>query len=130
MMILVIHPSPTVRYVLRSQIEREGHQVLCFGNPVVAWSALFHTKMVPLPDILFLTIASTSQVTEYALLRLFKAHGPQIPVVVMCPRDNALLHLKAHLAGATLFFLGEPMLLQQVIALVRRIATRSDTSTI
>jgi hypothetical protein len=48
--------------------------------------------------------------------------------VVICPLADALIRLKAHLAGASVF-LGEPVQLQQVVVLVQRLATRANTST-
>jgi len=128
MNIVVINSSPTVCQVLANALQSQGHQVRCFLDPVEALHALFQTKTLPLPDLLFIHITSTSQLTGYEVLRLFRTHGPQISVVVICPLADALIRLKAHLAGASVF-LGEPVQLQQVVVLVQRLATRANTST-
>jgi CheY-like chemotaxis protein len=123
--ILVIHSSPTVGQLLANTLQNQGHQVQCFLDPVIALQALFQTKTVPLPDLLYIHITSTAQLTGYEVLRLLRTHGPQIPLVVICPSADALLQLKAYLTGAS-FFLGEPLRLQQVVAVAQYIARRSD----
>jgi CheY-like chemotaxis protein len=126
--IVVINPSPTVCQVLKNALQSRGHQVHCFPDPVFALYALFQTRTVPSPDILFLNITSTSQLTAYEVLRRFRTECPHIPVVVICPPADALIHLKAYLAGASTF-LAEPVCIQQVVALVQRIAIRPGPST-
>ncbi len=123
--ILVIHSSPTVGQLLANTLQNRGHQVLCFLDSVIALQALFQTKTIPLPDLLFIHITSTSQLTGYEVLRLLRTHGPKIPTVVISPPDDTLLQLKAYLAGAS-FFLGEPIRLQQAVAVAQYIAKRSD----
>jgi CheY-like chemotaxis protein len=126
--IVVINPSPTVCQLLKDVLQSRGHQVHCFPDPVFALHALLQTRTASLPDILFLNITSTSQLTAYEALRRFRTESPQIPVVVICPPADALIQLKAYLAGASTF-LGEPVQIQQVVALVQRLAMRPYTST-
>jgi CheY-like chemotaxis protein len=126
--IVVINSSPTVCQLLGNVLLSRGHQVHCFLDPVSALYALLQTRTVPLPDILFLNITGTSQLTAYEVLRRFRTESPQIPIVVICPPADAFIRLKAHLAGASTF-LGEPVQIQQVVALVQRIAMRPDPST-
>jgi CheY-like chemotaxis protein len=126
--IVVINPSPTVCQLLKDALHRRGHHVHCFLDPVLALHTLLQTRTVPLPDILFLNITSTFQLTAYEVLRRFRTESPQVPIVVICPPADALIQLKAYLAGASTF-LGEPVQIQQVVALVQRLAMRPYTST-
>ena len=128
MNVMVINSSPTVCQVLANALQRRGHQVRCFLDPMEALHTLFQTKTISLPDLLFIHITSTSQLPEYEVLRQFRTSGPQIPVVVICPPENALIKLKAGLAGASAF-LEEPVKIQQVVAHAQRIAIRPNTST-
>lgn len=126
--IVVINPSPTVCQLLKNALQSRGHHVHCFPDPVFALYALFQMRTIPSPDILFLNITSISQLTAYEVLRRFRTESPQVPIVVICPPADALIQLKAHLAGASTF-LAEPIRIQQVVALVQRIAMRPYTST-
>ncbi|ERR1019366_3439316 len=125
--IIVSYPSPTVCHLLEHALQSDGHQVHCFLDPIASLHALLRTGTVPLPDLLFLSLKSTSQLTGYEALRLLRTHRPQLPVVVICSPDDTLLRLNAEEAGASLF-LDEPLHIQSVVALVQRIATQPHPS--
>jgi DNA-binding NtrC family response regulator len=126
--LVVIHPSPTVCQFLENELQKKGHQVHSFLEPVAALHVLLQTRILPMPDMLFLSLKSTSQLTGYEALKRFRTHDPQLSLVIMCSPDDALIRLKARQEGASTF-LDEPVKIQQIVALVQRFTTRPTPST-
>ncbi len=114
--VMVLDTSPTTRKILEVILRREGHQVVCFDDPVQALR--FLSRYGP-ADLLFLGM-DLPKMDGFDVLKYLKGQPrfhTMIPVALLGERDGILERLKARLAGAQLVVI-KPLVRQQIVALV------------
>jgi twitching motility two-component system response regulator PilG len=114
--IIVLDISPTTRKILEVILQREGHQVACFDDPLEALRAL--SKYGP-ADLLLLSL-DLPTMDGFEVLKYLRGE-PRFhsmgTIALLSERDGTLTRLKARLAGAQLV-VTKPLLRQQIVALV------------
>ena len=114
--VMVLDPSPTTRKILEVILRREGHQVVCFDDPVEALR--FLSRHGP-ADLLFLGM-DLSKMDGFDVLKYLRGQPrfhTMIPIVLLREQDGILERIKARLAGAQLVMI-KPLVRQQIVALV------------
>ena len=113
---LVLDTSPTTRKILEVILHREGHQVACFADSLVALR--FLSQHGP-ADLLFLSLELPGldgfDVLKY--LRGKPRFHSMVPIALLSEYDGILIRLKARLAGAQLV-VTKPLVRPQIVALV------------
>lgn len=114
--IMVLDTSPTTRKILEVILHREGHQVICFDDPIEALRALSgHDRA----DLLFLGL-DLPKMGGFAVLKYLRDQ-PRLrtleTVALLDEREGILIRLKVRLAGARQV-VAKPLVQQQIIDLV------------
>jgi DNA-binding response OmpR family regulator len=114
--IIVLDISPTTRKILEVILQREGHQVACFDDPLEALRAL--SRQDP-ADLLLLSLDFPTmdgfEVLKY--LRGEPRFHSMGTIALLGERDGVLVRLKARLAGAQQV-VTKPLVRQQIVDLV------------
>jgi twitching motility two-component system response regulator PilG len=113
---MVLDTSPTSRKILEVILRREGHQVVCFGEPVGALR--FLTRHGP-ADLLFVSM-DLPRMDGFDLLKYLRGERgfhPLVSIALLDERDGFLGRVKARLAGAQRVVI-KPLVRQQILALV------------
>jgi CheY-like chemotaxis protein len=113
---MVLDASPTSRKILEVILRREGHQVVCFDDPLEALR--FLSRHGP-ANLLFLAMDLPRMDGFGVLIYLrgeprFRSMGT---IALLGERDGILVRLKAHLAGAQQV-VTKPLVRQQIVALL------------
>jgi CheY-like chemotaxis protein len=114
--VIVLDTSPTTRRILEVILRREGHQVVCFDDPMEALR--FLSRHGP-ADLLFLGM-DLSKMDGFDVLKYLRGQPrfhTMIPIVLLREQDGILERIKARLAGAQLVVI-KPLVRQQIVALV------------
>ena len=114
--VMVLDSSPTSRKILEVILHREGHQVVCFDDPLEALR--FLSRHGP-ADLLFLGLA-LPKMDGFDVLKYLRGEPrfhPMVAVALLNERDGILVRLKARLAGAQLV-VTKPLVRQRIVALV------------
>lgn len=123
--IMVLDTSPTSRKVLEVILRREGHQVVCFGDPLEALR--FLSRHGP-ADLLFLSL-DLSGMDGLTVLKHVKGKPGQretVPIALLDGDVGILRRILARLAGAK-HVVTKPLARQQVVALVAEILMRRES---
>jgi DNA-binding response OmpR family regulator len=118
--IMIIDDSPTICKILEVTLRRQGYQVMSFQQPVLALHALFQTKDVPFPDLLFVDLI-LPRLNGFQLIQFLRDH-PQsrhLPIIAISRRDGLMDRLRARLAGAN-EYVTKPFKIQDIVKLVQR----------
>jgi CheY-like chemotaxis protein len=113
---MVLDTSPTTRKILEVILHREGHQVVCFDDPLEALR--FLSRHGP-ADLLFLGL-NLPRMDGFDVLKNLRGQprfNPMVAVALLNERDGILVRLKARLAGAQLVVM-KPLVRQRIVALV------------
>ncbi len=118
--VMILDDSPTICRILEVALRRQGHQVISFQQPVLALHALFRTKEVPFPDLLFVDLI-LPRLNGFQVIQFLRNHpeSRHIPIIVISRRDGLMDHLKARLVGAN-EYVTKPFKIQDIVALVQR----------
>jgi CheY-like chemotaxis protein len=113
---MVLDASPTSRKILEVILRREGHQVVCFDDPLEALR--FLSRHGP-ANLLFLTMDLPRMDGFDVLIYLrgeprFRSMGT---IALLSERDGILVRLKALLAGAQQV-VTKPLVRQRIVALL------------
>src|SRR6266567_7103919 len=114
--VIVLDISPTSRKILEVILHREGHQVVCFDDPLEALRFLFRHGPA---DLLFLGL-DLPRMDGFDVLKYLRGQSrfqPMVAVALLNERDGILVRLKARLAGAQLV-VTKPLVRQRIVALV------------
>jgi twitching motility two-component system response regulator PilG len=114
--VMVLDTSPTTRKILEVILRREGHQVVCFDDPLEALRFLFRHGPA---DLLFLSL-DLPRMDGFDVLKYVKGQlrfHAMVPIALLRERDGILERIKARLAGAQLVVI-KPLVRQQIVALV------------
>ena len=114
--VIVLDASPTTRKILEVVIRREGHQVVCFDDPLGALR--FLSRHGP-ADLLFLGI-DLPKMDGFDVLKYLRGEPrfhSLVPIVLLSEHDGILVRVKARLAGAQQVVM-KPLVRQQLVALV------------
>jgi chemosensory pili system protein ChpA (sensor histidine kinase/response regulator) len=114
--IIVLDTSPTSRKILEVILHREGHQVVCFADPLEALRFLFRHGPA---DLLFLGL-DLPRMDGFDVLKYLRGEPrfhPMDPVALLSEGDGILVRLKARLAGAQQV-VTKPLVRQRIVALV------------
>ena len=118
--IIVLDTSPTTRKILEVILQREGHQVACFDDPLEALRVL--SRHGP-ADLLLLSLDFPTmdgfEVLKY--LRGEPRFHSMGTIALLGERDGILVRLKARLAGAQQV-VTKPLVRQQIVDLVSNYA--------
>jgi CheY-like chemotaxis protein len=123
MRIIVLDTSPTTRKILEVILQREGHQVACFDDPLEALRAL--SRHGP-ADLLFLGL-DLPKMDGFEVLKYlrgkprFRSMGT---IALLGEREGILVRLKVRLAGAQQV-VTKPLVQQQIVDLVSKYAWQS-----
>ena len=124
--IIVLDTSPTTRKILEVILQREGHQVACFSDPLEALGAL--SRHGP-ADLLFLGLDLPSM-DGFEMLKYLRGQ-PRFQsvgtIALLSERAGILAHLKARLAGAQRV-VTKPLVRQQIVDLVSAYRWQRATS--
>ena len=114
--ITVLDISPTTRKILEVILQREGHKVACYDDPLEALRALFRHG----PTDLLLLGLDFPTMDGFEVLKYLRGQ-PRFhsmgTIVLLGERDGILARLKARLAGAQQV-VTKPLVRQQIVALV------------
>ena len=116
MRVIVLDISPTSRKILEVILRREGHQVVCFDDPLEALR--FLSRHGP-ADLLFLGI-DLPKMDGFNVLKYLKGEArfhSMVSIALLSEQDGALSRVKARLAGAQQVML-KPLVRQRIVALV------------
>ncbi len=114
--VIVLDISPTSRKILEVILRREGHQVVCFGDPLEALR--FLSRQGP-ADLLFLGI-DLQKMDGFSVLKYLKGEArfrSMVSIVLLREQDGVLNRVKARLAGAQQVVM-KPLVRRQIVALV------------
>ena len=114
--VIVSDASPTTRKILEVVIRREGHQVVCFDDPLEALR--FLSRHGP-ADLLFLGI-DLPKVDGFNVLKYLKGEArfhSMVSIALLSEQDGILSGVKARLAGAQQVML-KPLVRQRIVTLV------------
>ena len=114
--VMVLDTSPTTRKILEVILRREGHQVVCFDDPLEALR--FLSRHGP-ADLLFLGI-DLPKMDGFDVLRYLRGESrfhSMVSIALLSERDGVLSRVKARLAGAQLVVM-KPLVQQRIVALV------------
>jgi DNA-binding response OmpR family regulator len=114
--VIVLDASPTTRKILEVILRREGHQVVCFDDPLEALR--FLSRHGP-ADLLFLGI-DLPKVDGFNVLKYLKGEArfrSMVAIALLGEQDGILSGVKARLAGAQQVML-KPLVRQRIVALV------------
>jgi len=114
--IIVLDTSPTTRKILEVILQREGHLVACFDDPLEVLRAL--SKYGP-ADLLLLGM-DLPTMDGFEVLKYLRGE-PRFhsmgTIALLSERDGVLVRLKARLAGAQQV-VTKPLVRQQIVDLV------------
>ena len=116
MRVIVLDISPTSRKILEVILRREGHQVVCFDDPLEALR--FLSRHGP-ADLLFLGI-DLPKMDGFNVLKYLKGEArfhSMVSIALLSEQDGVLSRVKARLAGAQQVML-KPLVRQRIVALV------------
>jgi twitching motility two-component system response regulator PilG len=118
--VMIIDDSPTICKILEVAVSRQGHQVMSFQQPVLALHALFRTKEIPFPDLLFVDLI-LPRLNGFQVIQFLRNHpeSRHIPIIVISRRDGLMDRLKARIVGAN-EYVTKPFKIQDIVALVQR----------
>jgi CheY-like chemotaxis protein len=114
--VMVLDSSPTSRKILEVILHRDGHQVVCFDDPLEALRFLFRHGPA---DLLFLGLA-LPKMDGFDVLKYLRGEPrfhPMVVIALLIERDGILVRLKARLAGAQQV-VTKPLVRQRIVALV------------
>jgi len=114
--VIVLDISPTSRKILEVILRREGHQVVCFDDPLEA--VRFLSRHGP-ADLLFLGI-DLPKMDGFNVLKYLKGEArfhSMVSIALLSEQDGVLSRVKARLAGAQQVML-KPLVRQRIVALV------------
>jgi twitching motility two-component system response regulator PilG len=114
--VIVLDTSPTTRKILEVILQREGHQVVCFDDPLEALR--FLSRHGP-ADLLFLGI-DLPKMDGFDVLRYLRGESrfhSMASIALLSERDGVLSRVKARLAGAQLVVM-KPLVRLRIVALV------------
>jgi len=114
--VIVLDISPTSRKILEVILRREGHQVVCFDDPLEALR--FLSRHGP-ADLLFLGI-DLPKIDGFNVLKYLKGEArfhSMVSIALLSEQDGVLSRVKARLAGAQQVIL-KPLVRQRIVALV------------
>ena len=114
--VIVLDASPTTRKILEVILRREGHQVVCFDDPLEALR--FLSRHGP-ADLLFLGI-DLPKMDGFNVLKYLKGEArfhSMVSIALLSEQDGVLSRVKARLAGAQQVML-KPLVRQRIAALV------------
>ena len=114
--VIVLDTSPTTRKILEVILQREGHQVVCFDDPLEALR--FLSRHGP-ADLLFLGI-DLPKMDGFNVLKYLKGEArfhSMVSIALLSEQDGVLSRVKARLAGAQQVML-KPLVRQRIVALV------------
>jgi twitching motility two-component system response regulator PilG len=114
--IMVLDTSPTTRKILEVILRREGHQVVCFDDPVEALR--FLSRHGP-ADLLFLGM-DLPRMDGFDVLKYLRGEPrfhSLVPIALLSEHDGILVRVKARLAGAQQV-VTKPLVRQQIVALL------------
>lgn len=114
--VIVLDISPTSRKILEVILRREGHQVVCFDDPLEALR--FLSRHGP-ADLLFLGI-DLPKMDGFNVLKYLKGEArfhSMVSIALLSEQDGVLSRVKARLAGAQQVML-KPLVRQRIVALV------------
>ena len=114
--VMVLDTSPTTRKILEVILRREGHQVVCFDDPVEALR--FLSRHGP-ADLLFLGM-DLPRMDGFDVLKYLRGEPrfhSMVPIALLSEHDGILVRVKARLAGAQQLVM-KPLVRQQIVALV------------
>ena len=114
--VIVLDISPTSRKILEVILRREGHQVVCFGDPLEALR--FLSRQGP-ADLLFLGI-DLQKMDGFSVLKYLKGEArfrSMVSIALLRKQDGVLNRVKARLAGAQQVVM-KPLVRWQIVALV------------
>jgi CheY-like chemotaxis protein len=118
--IIVLDTSPTTRKILEVILQREGHLVACFDDPLEALRALSREGPT---DLLFLAL-DLPKMDGFEVLKYLRGE-PRLQsvatIALLGERDGILVRLKARLAGAQRV-VTKPLVRQQIVDLVSEYA--------
>ncbi len=120
--VMVLDTSPTSRTILVVILRREGHRVVCLGDPLEALR--FLSRHGP-ADLLFLGL-DLPGMDGLAVLKYVKREPSlrqTVPIVLLEEEDGVLPRILARLAGAK-HVVTKPLVRQQIVALVSEILMR------
>ncbi len=124
--IIVLDTSPTTRKILEVILQREGHLVASFDDPLEALRAL--SRHGP-ADLLLLSL-DLPTMDGFEMLKYLSGQ-PRFhsmgTVALLAERDGILVRLKARLAGAQQV-VTKPLVRQQIVALVSNYAYKSASA--
>jgi DNA-binding response OmpR family regulator len=118
--IIVLDTSPTTRKILEVILQREGHQVASFGDPLGALRALCRYG----PADLLLLGLDLPHMDGFDVLKYLRGEprfSSMGTVALLGERDGILARLKARLAGAQLV-VTKPLVRQQIVDMVSNYA--------
>jgi twitching motility two-component system response regulator PilG len=114
--VIVLDASPTTCKILEVILRREGHQVVCFDDPLEALR--FLSRHGP-ADLLFLGI-DLPKVDGFNVLKYLKGEArfhSMVSIALLSEQDGILSRVKARLAGAQQVML-KPLERQRIVTLV------------
>jgi DNA-binding response OmpR family regulator len=114
--VIVLDISPTSRKILEVILRREGHQVVCFDDPLEALR--FLSRHGP-ADLLFLGI-DLPKMDGFNVLKYLKGEArfhSMVSIALLSEQDGVLSRVKARLAGAQQVML-KPLVRQRIVALL------------
>jgi twitching motility two-component system response regulator PilG len=118
--VMILDDSPTICHILETTLRRQGYQVMSFQQPVLALRALFQTKEVPFPDLLFVDLI-LPRLNGFQVIQFLRDH-PQsrhLPIIAISRRDGLMDRLKARIVGAN-EYVTKPFKIQDIVELVQR----------
>ncbi len=124
--IIVLDTSKTSRKILEVILQREGHLVACFDDPLEALRALSRHG----PADLLLLALDFPHMDGFEVLKYLRGE-PRFhsmgTIALLGKRDGILVRLKARLAGAQQV-MTKPLVRQQIVALVSNYAYKSASA--
>ena len=124
--IIVLDTSPTTRKILEVILQREGHLVASFDDPLEALGALFRHGPA---DLLFLSLdlPNMDGIDVLKYLRGEPRFHSMGTIALLDQRDGVLVRLKARLAGAQQV-VTKPLVRQQIVDLMSAYRWQRATS--
>ena len=113
---IVLDASPTTRKILEVILRREGHQVICFADPLEALR--FLSRHGP-ADLLFLGM-DLPKVDGFTVLKYLRGEArfrSMVSIALLSESDGILVGVKARLAGAQLVVM-KPLVRLRIVALL------------
>jgi DNA-binding response OmpR family regulator len=118
--VLIIDDSFTICKILEVALSRQGYQVMSFQQPVLALHALFQTKEIPFPDLLFVDLI-LPRMNGFQVIRFLRDHpeSRHLPIIAISRRNGMMDRLRARLAGAN-EFVTKPFIVRDIVELAQR----------